>query len=118
METQSYLTNLSDAEWHLLEPLLPPPARHRAAATPPRAHHRERSPVPAALGLRLAPAARGLAAVEDGLPLLPEVAAGWHLGTDPAPAAPATPHPTGARPRAERRLRQQPVGQDDRRRRR
>src|SRR5690348_13346349 len=26
METQSYLTNLSDAEWHLLEPLLPPPA--------------------------------------------------------------------------------------------
>jgi putative transposase len=27
MDTQSYLTNLSDAEWHLLEPLLPPPAR-------------------------------------------------------------------------------------------
>jgi hypothetical protein len=27
METQSYLTNLPDAEWHLLEPLLPPPAR-------------------------------------------------------------------------------------------
>jgi putative transposase len=46
METQSYLTNLSDAEWHVLEPLLPPPAR---TGRPRR--HRVRTIVNALLSL-------------------------------------------------------------------
>jgi putative transposase len=35
METQRYLTNLSDAEWHLLAPLLPP---EDASTGRPRLH--------------------------------------------------------------------------------
>jgi transposase len=37
MDTQRYLTDLSDAEWELLAPLLPPEARTgRPRVQPPR----------------------------------------------------------------------------------
>lgn len=80
MKTNSYLTNLTDAEWARLEPPFP------AARTGHPRHHSLRTFVNALLyvlwtGLCLAFAASGLDSLADRLLLPEKMAPRWHPGT-------------------------------------
>src|SRR5215813_11581847 len=98
MSTQVYATDLTDAEWDLIQPLLPAqprtgrPRRHpwrtllNAMCYQPRTGGAWRC---------LALPGSGMAAVADRLSLLAEMAARWDLGTAPYHAARAAARATG-----------------------
>ena len=112
-----YATDLTDAEWAIVAPLLPrpdPAGRSRAAIRCARSSTPSSTPSAAAVPWRLLPA--------DFPPWRPSTTicgrGAWTgRGRPPHRPARAGAHPARARPRAERRHRRQPVGQDHRRRR-
>ena len=112
-----YATDLTDAEFALVEPRLPPPCRLGRPRTDRSAGGAGRDLLPAAHRLPVGAAAQGLPTQEHGLRLFPALVAGRHAARPVL--RPAGPGPAGCRPRrpADRRHRRQPVGQDDRKRR-
>jgi len=82
-----YRTDLTDAQWQVLGPLIPQPKARRPASCPPAPRAAQRDAVLAASGLRLAAAPARPAALADGLPLLSLLATGRALGADRARAA-------------------------------
>ena len=119
---KAYQSDLSDAEWSFLEPLMPLPA----ATGRPRMHT-TREILNAMFYIASAAAAPGavaaarLPAVEDHLPLLPLLAPGRHLGERVHSALRqqrVRVRLLEAGPSAQRRHSGQPVGEDDRRGRR
>jgi hypothetical protein len=93
-----------------------PPSRPRSqrSSSPPwPARDHRRHLLRAQEWLRLAAPAARLPSLEDGLPLLPFLAPGRHLGEDALSPARARAGSPGEEPPAERRDSRQPVGQDD-----
>ena len=97
-----YATDLTDREWALLEPLLPPESPIGRPASALAAHDPQRHLLRAAHRRRLAVSAAGMAAVADGVSLLSawRLDGTWerihtalreqlrlHLGRDPQPSA-------------------------------
>src|SRR6185312_7202229 len=88
---------------------------HRSSPTAPTADNPQRDFLSIAYGRSMALSAPGMAAVADGLPLLPPLATGWDVGTNAHGAARAGAHPPRTTSPAQRGLDRQPVGEDDRR---
>ncbi|HEU5348708.1 MAG TPA: transposase, partial [Ktedonobacterales bacterium] len=82
MKTQSYPTNLTDAEWARLEALFSC-SSYGTPSTPQSTHNCECLALCAADRLCLALAAARLATLADRLLLPEKMAAGRHLGTQP-----------------------------------
>ena len=112
MPRRAYPTDLTDAQWAILEPLVPPP---QPGGRPPA--HARRELINAMLyvlrgGVRGAPAPRP-AALADRVSLLPAVADGRHLGAGQRRTARAGAAAGGARPHAECGDPRQPEREDD-----
>jgi putative transposase len=118
-ERRPYPTDLTDAEWAILEPLVPPP---KSGGRPAR----ERREILDAIGyvVRTGCAWRYLphdfppwqTVYHYGVPLLPALAPRRDLGADPRRPPGTSPPNGGARGPAERGDRGQPVRQDHRKR--
>ena len=111
-----YPTALSDAEWAVLERLLPPPAHREAAQVAAPAHGR-RHLLPRAVRLRLADAASGVPALAQRVLPTRALAPRRHAPPRPRRAARPRPRRRGPRGRAERGDPGQPDREGDRRRR-
>ena len=106
-----YKSDLTDDQWALIEPLIPPAQAGRPA---PRGRHAGGAQHPALPGPHRLPvglAAARPAAQEHRLRLLPAVARRRHLAADRRRPAPEGPGGRGPRPDAAGRLHRQPDGQ-------
>ena len=112
-----YATDVTDAEFALIEPLLPAGQARRAAADDVVARGAERAAVPAAHRLPVAHAAARVPAAEHGLRLFPPLLAGRHLVDDPGHPAHGGAGAGWPRGVADRGDHRQPERQDDRSRR-
>src|SRR5215212_6683892 len=93
MMRRAYQTDLSDAEWALIEPIFPPQEPQDAPALAPLARDPRRGLLRGAWRLYLAFAPARLPALEDRLPLLSSLAHRRHLGAvarGPSPKGPGT----------------------------
>ena len=89
MMRRAYQTDLSNAEWALIEPHLPAP---RAPGRPRLHPLRERSLTPSSTRkerLRLATSTTRISTLAHRLPLLQSLAVGWNMGKDALRSAPA-----------------------------
>ena len=106
-----YASDLTDAEWELVEPYLPP------AADDGSARGGERNPVPAQERLSVASAAEGVSATLDRTAVFLCLAGRRHMAADQSPSADGGAPGRGARGQSLGRGDRQPVGEDHRKRR-
>ena len=81
-----YASDLTDREWALIEPFMPPPRAYRSPAQDRPARDRERGAVYGLNGMPMADAAERLSAGLDGAALFLPVARQQALADDPVPS--------------------------------
>jgi transposase len=109
-----YPSDLTDAEWQLVEPLIPPAKRGGGKRTVNNARGGERHHVCAEHRVSVAVYSEGPAAAQHSERLFLPVGLGRHAGEDPSRALPEMPGPGGARSQPDRLRNRQPEREERR----
>ena len=107
-----YASDLTDCEWALLEPLMPPPSPIGRPRETDLARRDGRDPVYGLDGLPVAAIAEGLSALFDGARLFLRMDARWHIRFDQPHACHGGARARRTRGEPERGRDRQPVGQN------